>query len=43
MFDRPHIEDIIRQIKGPYPYFQKRIRLGDLIEILNDVWDEDDF
>lgn len=40
--EREQVEDIIRQVKGPYPAFARRIRLRELVQILAEVWEEDE-
>lgn len=42
MTDTPHIEEIIRQVKAPYAPFHKRIKLRDLVELLNQIWEDDE-
>jgi hypothetical protein len=29
-------------VKGPYSPFEKRIKLKDLVELLNEIWEEDE-
>ncbi|CAD8191203.1 unnamed protein product [Paramecium octaurelia] len=40
--ERRQVEDIIRQTKGPYQPFQKKIKLKNLVQILQEIWEEDE-
>ncbi|KAM3135536.1 hypothetical protein pb186bvf_012392 [Paramecium bursaria] len=40
--ERLQIQEIIRQVKGPYQPFKKPVKLRDLIQIMQEVWEEDD-
>lgn len=40
--DYAKIEQIIRSISSPYESLPKPIRLVDMVEILDDIWEEDD-
>ncbi|CAD8071114.1 unnamed protein product [Paramecium sonneborni] len=40
--ERRQIEDIIRQVKGPYQPFYKKIKLKYLVQILQEIWEEDE-
>jgi hypothetical protein len=42
MLDKPYIYDIINAVKPPYKPFKKYIKLKDLVEVLEEVWDESD-
>lgn len=41
IFERPYIEEIVRMVKGPYPPFHKRIKLRQMVELLNEIWEDD--
>ena len=43
MLERPYIEEIVRQVKAPYPPFKKNVKLKDLVQLLNEIWEDDDF
>lgn len=43
MYERPYIEEIVRQVKAPYPAFHKRVKLKHLVELLNEIWEDEDF
>jgi len=36
------INDIIVSTKGPYPPFDKKINLADLVSIVEEIWDDQD-
>ena len=36
------IGEIIVATRGPYPKFQKKINLVDLVTLVEEVWDDDD-
>ncbi|CAK58915.1 unnamed protein product (macronuclear) [Paramecium tetraurelia] len=40
--ERRQIEEVIRQIKGPYQPFQKKIKLKNLVQILQEIWEEEE-
>ena len=42
LFDKPYINDIINSVKSPYKAFKKYIKLNDLVEILEEAWQESD-
>ena len=40
--DYAEIEKTIRSITPPYEPFKKPIRLADMVEILDDIWEDDE-
>ena len=42
MTEYAEIERVIRSITPPYAAFNKPIRLSDMVEILDDIWEEDE-
>ncbi|KRX10399.1 hypothetical protein PPERSA_10498 [Pseudocohnilembus persalinus] len=39
--DVEYMYDIIESVRPPYPAFKKYVRLSDLIEVLQEVWEDD--
>ena len=42
MHEKPYIYEIINAVKAPYKPFKKYVNLKDLVETLEEVWEESD-